>query len=454
MFAALGAAGHDIEGFAEHDRTEQPSPFPLFHYLRIGERHRHRPFDAALYPLGRDASPYQGVFNAMRRLPGVVWLLDPVVHHLAVGGVALMEDWAGYREMLDEAYGASGAAIAQTVSCNWGTGALFRRYDMVEALVAGQGAVLTAWPALSRRVAGRLGREVTTVPLAMPASAPARELPGDGAPATREPSGAAATRELSGDTVSQAMQAGPARRILRVAIMTVNESFATSAVRAAAAIFGADDDASEVASSGATDGTVVRLCLSEPIYKAEGLSVAQHHGVEDRIDWRLTTSPRELAAVADDSDVLVWLAEELQGGHRMLLLRGMAAGALTVVPNTGLYDDLPEGAVAKIDLGRGVSDSLVAILRGLSKDADLRNALSQHGREFALRCAGAEEATNELAAALAALATPPTEAAISASAWSAIGQQLVDAALPAGADGVVETTIRERLIARSRELRE
>ena len=155
MLAHMVDDGHGIEGFAEHDRSDESASFPIFHYLRMPERHVAEPFDTALYPLGRDASPYQGVFALMNRFPGVVWFLDPVVHHLALGGIALLEDWAAYRNLLDTAYGDTGAALAQTVAKNWGTGALFRRYDLVAAVAAAQHGVLAAWPSLATRVASR-----------------------------------------------------------------------------------------------------------------------------------------------------------------------------------------------------------------------------------------------------------------------------------------------------------
>ena len=57
---AMAEAGVDLEGFAEHDRLAgEHLDFPVYHYLRLPERHRCLPFDVALYPVGRDASPYQ-----------------------------------------------------------------------------------------------------------------------------------------------------------------------------------------------------------------------------------------------------------------------------------------------------------------------------------------------------------------------------------------------------------
>ena len=401
VVAQLVERGHDIEGFAEHDRSDESADHPVFHYLRMPERHREQPFDTALYPLGRDATPYQSVFFLLNLYPGAVWLLDPIVHHLAVGGIALMGDWASYRELLDRTYGATGAAVAQTVASNWGTGALFRRYDLIAAAAASQPAVLAAWPSLAARVGSRLeDTAVEVVPLAMV------DAPG-------EP------------------QSKPDDGLGDIAIMTVNESYATTAVRVAAAALETAPQAR------------VRVCLSEPIYKAEGVEVARHMGIDGRIDWELTTSPRRLSEVAAASNVHMWLAEELQGGHRMLLLQGLAAGKLTIVPRSALYDDLPEGAVAKIDLGRKAGPTCAAMLGALRDDVDLRAGLADSARAFATTCAGARESASILTTELEKLAAagPLREAAVSRPTWQTIAGLMDDAAMPGGAAAAVEERV-------------
>lgn len=399
MLAALSEQGHDVEGFAEHDRIGDDPGFPTFHYLRLGERHGERPFDTALYPLGRDATPYQSVLVSMGQLPGMVWFLDPVVHHLVVGGVALLDDWAAYRRLLDDAYGAAGGAIAQTVASNWGTGALFRRYDLAAALTSGQRHVVAAWPALATRVSSRLeDRPVPVVPLGHVEREPTARVP---------------------------------QRVRRVAIMTVNDSYATSAVRAAAAAV-------------AVEGVRVKICLSEPIYKAEGRRVARHLEIDECIDWELTTAPERLAAVAAESDVVAWLAEELQGGHRLLMLDCMAAGKATVVPRCALYDDVPDGAVARLDLGCSVGPTFGAILQALVDDNDLCRGLVENGRTFAMGRASVESATRQLEVQLEIAATTKLRrTSVSAPTWSKTREQIAGFSVPGGASAEVAESIEK-----------
>ncbi|HEX9698072.1 MAG TPA: hypothetical protein VGD06_01315 [Acidobacteriota bacterium] len=440
MVAHLVGAGIEVEGFGERDRCAEGGSPPVFHYLRMAERHRAAPFDTALYPLGRDASPYQGVFSLMSRFPAAVWFLDPIVHHLAIGGIALMEDWAGYRSLLDEAYGDAGGAVAQTVAWNWGTGALYRRYDLVAAVAASQPGVLAAWPALAAQISSRLGgRRVGVVPLA---------TIDDGGFAGESPAGAARRSgvNVGPRVVSSAPAAEPgggkrgAGRRLDVAVMSVNESYATTAVHAAAAAFEVDPAAR------------VRLCMSKPIYKAEGRGAARRLEIDRRIGWELTASPESLAGIAAESDVLLWLSPELQGGHRQLLIEGLAAGKLTVVPDGALYDDLPAGAVAKLDLGRALGPELTALLRATLAGGGLRDGLLENGRGFAAECPGTAAAAAALAAELERLAAAGAlqEMPVSRPVWERVDREIMDAASPGGASLAARQAIASRLHATTR----
>lgn len=402
MLRHIVDAGHDVEGFAEHDRTEDEGPFTIFHYLRMPERHGEHPFDVGLYPIGRDASPYQGVFSLMHRFPSAVWFLDPIVHHLAVGGVALMDDWVGYRVLLDETYGPTGAALAQTVASNWGTGALFRRYDLVPALAASQRRVLAAWPALAARISDRLDdRPVGVAPLGL---------------------------------VDSALDL-PRGEIRRVSIMTINESYATTAVRAAAAAIELSPDIS------------VRVCMSKPIYKAEGARVAAHLGIDDRVDWVFSSLPERLAETAASSDALVWLAEELEGRHRLLLVQGMAEGRVTFVPRTSLYDDIPEGSVVGLALGHTLAPSFGALLRAVVEDRSLRESLVLHGRAFAHACPDTKRAADLLVSELqeCAASGPVEMSPVSGPAWAKVDAENIAAATPGGASSEVRRRVAEIL---------
>jgi hypothetical protein len=278
----------------------------------------------------------------MGQFPGVVWLFDSVLHHLALGGFALWGKWAHYRELLSGAYGEIGPAIAHTVAGNWGTGDVFKRFDLIAELTRQQRGVIASWPALATRMESRVeGREIPTAQL--PLVEPRREWETSWSPSE-----------------------GP----VTVVIVSLTSSNPGSAVAAAAGALDADAP------------TRVILCTSKPACLMGAAAAARRRGIEDHIDWVLDPGWVELADVARQADLAVWLDDDLRVGERLLILHGLAAGKPTIVPRSDIYDDLPEGAVAKVDLGRSLGPEVAAIVQALISDSELREGLREGARTF------------------------------------------------------------------------
>ncbi len=92
----------DVEVFVESTRLREGGlSAPAFHYLRFDERHAHRAFNTALYPLGRDFLPYEPSYLLAGRFAGVAWILDPAMHHMLLGGLGLLGRWDAYIEALE-----------------------------------------------------------------------------------------------------------------------------------------------------------------------------------------------------------------------------------------------------------------------------------------------------------------------------------------------------------------
>lgn len=406
MTLGLVERGHDVEGFTEHDRVDENPGFAVHHYLRMPARHAAEPFEIALYPLGRDASPYQGVFWLMQQMPSVAWFLDPSVHNLAVGGVAFMDRWAAYREMLADDDEVLSPAVAQTVARNWGTGAVFRRFDLAGSATAEQPGVLAAWPALAKQLTARGGRDVGVAYLGM-----------------------------VDDVAEWEQEAAGSGRLPRIAITTTNESYAVSAMKAAAAIFAIERHAH------------VSVCVSAPVYFSVSAPAARHLGIHDRIDWVLNASSERLAEVARDAGMLLFLAEDLRASDRLLLVHALAAGKVVLVPDCPLYDDLPEGVVVKTDLGSALVPTLDATVRALIGDEGLRQGLRQTARDFGAGYPDIDEATAQLEARLVALAATcaPVQKDVARRTWAAVATDLSDAVVPGGASAATRRHIEELL---------
>ncbi len=393
---ALAKSGVDLEGFAEHDRlaAEQPG-FPIYHYLRLPERHDSLPFDVALYPMGRDASPYQATCWLMRQAPGVAWLFDSVLHHLALGGIALMGRWTSYRGLLEAAYGDIGAALTHTVAQNWGTNSLFRHYDLVAELTRDQHAVVASWPALADRLARRMpDRNIAVAPLPLAEDPKCWQL--------------ADEVEALGPTT---------------AILSMNSSNPAATVAAAAAVLDGDPEAKAI------------FCTSTFAYANGARESARRQGIHDRIEWILDPPQDLLASVARTANVLIWLDEDLRADGRALLLQGLAGGKLTIVPRSDLYEDIPDGVVAKVHPGYSLGPEIVAVLEMLKSNANVRRSMQQSAAKFALRMPSADEAAAQLRETLRAIVPSGglRISHVSAPVWDALDEDLDTHLIPSEA---------------------
>ena len=80
---ALLAPGHEIDVFhaqAEVDSTRVPSMIGRYPAARLIERHRDRPYDAAVYQMG-NGPEHDYLYDLLPRLPGLLVLHDLVLHH-------------------------------------------------------------------------------------------------------------------------------------------------------------------------------------------------------------------------------------------------------------------------------------------------------------------------------------------------------------------------------------
>lgn len=418
----LAAAGTEIEGFVEHDRLARGEiGFPLYHYLRFGERHRDRPFDLSLYPVGRDSAPFQAPLWLLQQYPGVLWLLDPMAHHIALGGFALWGEWTCYRDHLRSAYGDAAAAIAQTVSGSWGTDSVFDTYDLVGMLAQNQRGVVAAWPALARRLEARLGDE---------------GRPGSEAAGSETQGFEVASVELPLlDEDEPWRTAGSSRGLKRVTIVSLTSSDPAAGVAVAEEMLRRSDDAH------------VTICTSTSAHRGGAAASAHRRGIAERVDWVLDPGWVELAAESRRADMLVWLNHDLRAGERLLLLHGMAAGKPTIVPRSQLYEDLPEGAVARLDPGRSLGPEAGAVFGELGNDGDLLAGMRSAARAFTAGLPDAGGAATALRRALQPIAAsgPTEEVLISAPVWQALGDDMNLHAIPSGAAAATRRMVDEML---------
>ncbi|MFQ5743672.1 MAG: glycosyltransferase [Acidobacteriota bacterium] len=400
---ALVAIGLDIEVFSERHRLGESTPgLACFHYLRLPERHRCCPFDAAIYPLGRDCFPFEAAFWLMKRFPGVAWILDPVPHHLLLGGVALRGHWHGYGKALEESYPGLGPAIAHTVATGWGTASLYRRYDLAAAVAGDQVAALAAWPALAAQMRAQLGRcEVLPLPLVQ------------GAVVGADP--------------------GSPQSDKQIAFLSVNPAWPGSAAAAATEVLHRHPEAR------------ITICSSAPTHHLALTGPIGKWWSGERVEWVVDPDWDRLAAVAQEAGTLVWLREDLLAGERVLLTQALAAGKLVMVPRSSLYDDLPEGVTVKVDPGRALPLQLAEAIDQLLSDKDLRDGVQQAARSWARGAPSSRQVAGVMKRILEAemSAATPQLRPISEPTWRAVSEEFLAAALPPGAGASVRRRIME-----------
>ena len=113
------------------------------------------------------------------------------------------------------------------------------------------------------------------------------------------------------------------------------------------------------------------------------------------------------------------------------------------MPRCPLYNDLPDGVVAKLDLGRRLAPTFEELLRALIAEPELADALGDNGRAFAGGCPDVDEASDILRDELERLTDTcsPREAEVSVGSWARVATQMSRAAMPAGADEEVRRRV-------------
>ena len=138
--------------------------------------------------------------------------------------------------------------------------------------------------------------------------------------------------------------------------------------------------------------------VGAPGHFPEVHELIQRYGLKDRVTITgyvpLTTFERYIA----ETDIAINLRERPVGATSGSLCRVMAAGVAAIVSNVGPFAELPGDAVVKIEHDSYADALLVAYLRRLITDSDLRRRIGANARRLML----AEHSIEESAARYAA----------------------------------------------------
>ena len=105
-------------------------------------------------------------------------------------------------------------------------------------------------------------------------------------------------------------------------------------------------------------------------------------GLSDKVQFTGYVTPQEFPFYLAASDVCLNLRYPTAGETSASLLRIMGAGVPVLVSRTGSFEELPDSAAGKVDIGDIEEELLLEYLLLLSKRPDLRQSMSHAARDY------------------------------------------------------------------------
>ncbi|HEX3532164.1 MAG TPA: glycosyltransferase family 4 protein [Thermoanaerobaculia bacterium] len=306
-------------------------------------------YDAVLYHVGNNPEYHSRVWRMLLRVPGIVVLHEPMLHHLVRGMTLSRGDLDGYVEEMRYAYGRTGESLARR---SLGTGIPLDvwSYPLFERVVdASLGLIVHNDCTRDRVLASRPGTRIAKVPHHL-----SLDAPGEVANASPEALRAALGLPAQGLLVASFGFITPAKRM-------------DVALRAFARL------RREVAPG------ALYLLVGEvsPQYDfAKLLTPELSAGVVPVGRTDLPAFLRYMAA----ADVTINLRYPSAGETSGTLIRLLGLGKAVVVSDTGAFAEIPDGCCAKIDLDATEEELLFVTLRALASDPELRRRMGENAR--------------------------------------------------------------------------
>lgn len=322
-----------------------------------------RTYDVVLYSFGNYYPFHRELFLMSRRVPGIAILHDYVMHHFFVGHY--LDKPGGVERYLDamqRRYGTRARAAAEASFVHdgerwvvqtgqqplWGTDRISEFPLFEDVLDTATGVVVHA------DFMARLAADVTEAPMRT-IRLPAIERPAIDAP----------TREQLGI---------PADRLLLITIGHVNPNKLVHEV---------------IEALGARPDLAARVfyAVIGPVpgaYADELRSAVARHGLETTVRFVGPCSDSELQAWLHHADVCLNLRRPVTEGGSASLSDELTSGKAVIVSNVGVYAEIPDDCVRKIDGGRE-AEQIGPALEALVNDGGLRAGIGRRARQYADR---------------------------------------------------------------------
>lgn len=300
-------------------------------------------FDAVLYHMGNNANYHVRAWQTMVRYPGVVVLHEAMLHHLVRGMTLSRGDLDGYVEEMRYAYGRTGQALARR-SVDTGIPLDVWSYPLFERVVDSSLALIVHNGFTRQRVLA--SRPLTRISLV-----PHHVSLGD----------------------LESMDVASARAALGIppeAFVLASYGYITPVKRLEVSL-----------------RAFARLRQERPdaLYLLVG-EVSPHYELPALPDGVVLVGRTEL----DDflrymvaADVAVNLRYPTAGETSGTLIRLLGLGKPVIVSNLGAFAEIPDGACAKVDLDESEEELLLAYVRRLAEDGELRRRMGENARRYA-----------------------------------------------------------------------
>jgi glycosyltransferase involved in cell wall biosynthesis len=336
-----------VGGMKSGDRPDErlARRFPIHRLGELAALAARRRYDAVLYQMGNHPRFHGEIYRALLARPGVVVLHEYVLHHMIRELTLAAGDPAGYLEEVRYAAGRGGLALARRALA---TGVPLDpwRFPLFERAVDAAAGVIVHNQTTRRRVlASRAGASCS----GLVESADARDGEASARARARAALGLPADALLLG---TFGFLTAPKR--LGVAL----RAFARLRREAPAARFLLVGEAD--ASAGLEDLLAAGL--------GAGVAVVGRVERADFLAW--------MRAV----DVAVNLRYPTAGETSGTLMRLLGLGKAVVVTDDGAFAEIPDGCCAKVPPGPGEEEILLAYLRRLAADGELRRAMGENAR--------------------------------------------------------------------------
>jgi glycosyltransferase involved in cell wall biosynthesis len=317
---------------------------------RLERDQRRRPYDAILYHMGNSVENHAAIWEALRRVPGVVVLHEFVLHHFMLGYAAVVRrDVELYRAEAARRYGPEGARVAELMLRGRLTEAAFDMPFCESVLEAAEGVLAHSRYVLERVAALRPDLPAALAPMGVP-------LP----PAIARDEARARLGLPAGALILASFgHINPYKRV-------------EAALRAVQAMRATNLDVRYLLVGSVSPSYNVRAAIARA-------------GLEGSV---AVTGYVERSAFEDyvaAADICLNLRHPTAGETSASLLRLLGAGKPTLATASGSFAELPAGVAAQVDLGASEGELIVAYCRLLAAHPELAAALGANARAYVAR---------------------------------------------------------------------